>query len=57
VELSKIYSLLDAIEPTAQEERNFRHVRSLIHYPLAVSWALWLIVLGFAVRRGAYAGA
>jgi Ca-activated chloride channel family protein len=55
-ELAKIYELLDAIEPTAQDARNFRPVRSLFHYPLAASWALWLIVLGFAARRGAYVG-
>ncbi len=55
-ELSKIYQLLDAIEPTAQEARNFRPVRSLFHYPLAASWALWLIVLGLGTRRGAYVG-
>ena len=53
-ELSKIYQLLDAVEPTAQEARNFRPVRSLFHYPLAASWALWMVVLGLGTRRGAY---
>ncbi len=56
-ELAKIYGLLDAIEPTAQDERNFRPVKALFFYPLAASWALWLIVLSFAARRGAYARA
>jgi Ca-activated chloride channel homolog len=56
-ELSKIYRLLDAVEPTAQEARSFRPVRSLFHYPLAASWLLWLIVLGLGTRRGAYAPA
>ncbi len=56
-ELSKIYQLLDAIEPTAQEARNFRPVRSLFHYPLAASWVLWLLVLGLGTRRGAYVAA
>ncbi|HEY6598944.1 MAG TPA: VWA domain-containing protein, partial [Pseudomonadales bacterium] len=56
VELAKIYQLLDAIEPTAQDERNFRPVKALFHYPLAVSWALWLCVLMMGTRRGVYAG-
>jgi Ca-activated chloride channel family protein len=56
VELAKIYQLLDAIEPTALDERNFRPVKALFHYPLAVSWALWLCVLMMGTRRGLYAG-
>jgi Ca-activated chloride channel homolog len=56
-ELSQIYQLLDAIEPTAQDARNFRPVKALFHYPLAASWALWLIVLSLGSRTGAYARA
>ena len=56
-ELSKIYQLLDAIEPTAQDARSFRPIKALFHYPLAASWALWLIVLLFAARGGAFARA
>jgi hypothetical protein len=44
------------LEPTAQDERNFRPVKALFHYPLAVSWALWLCVLMLGTRRGVYAG-
>ena len=56
VELAQIYQLLDAIEPTAQDARNFRPIKALFHYPLAASWALWLCVLLMGVRRGVYAG-
>lgn len=56
-ELAKIYGLLDSIEPTAQDERNFRPVKALFFYPLAVSWALWLIVLLFGTRPGMLARA
>ena len=52
-ELAGIYQLLDAVEPTAQDARNFRPVRALFHYPLAASWALWLIVLLIGPRGGA----
>ena len=55
-ELTQIYQLLDAIEPTAQDARNFRPIRALFHYPLAASWALWLMVLLLGARRGAYVG-
>ena len=56
-ELAQIYNLLDAIEPTAQDARNFRPIKALFHYPLAASWALWLIVLLFGARGGALARA
>jgi Ca-activated chloride channel family protein len=52
-ELAKIYQLLDAVEPTTQDARNFRPVKALFHYPLAASWMLWLIVLLFGTRGGA----
>jgi Ca-activated chloride channel family protein len=56
-ELVEIYQLIDAIEPTAQDARSFRPVKALFYYPLAASWALWLTVLLFGIRRGAYVGA
>jgi Ca-activated chloride channel family protein len=56
-ELSKIYGLLDSIEPTAQDARNFRPVKALFFYPLAASWTLWLIVLLFGARPGVLARA
>ncbi len=56
-ELTKIYDLLDAIEPTAQDARTFRPVKALFHYPLAASWALWIVVLLSGVRMGDFARA
>jgi Ca-activated chloride channel homolog len=53
-ELAEIYRLLDAIEPTAQEAREFRPVKALFHYPLAASWALWLMVLLVGGGRGGH---
>jgi Ca-activated chloride channel family protein len=53
-ELVKIYDLLDKIEPTAQDAREFRPVQALFHYPLAASWVLWLTVLGLGGLRGGY---
>ena len=55
-ELAEIYRLIDAIEPTAQDARSFQPVKALFYVPLAASWALWLAVLLFQTRRGAYVG-
>ncbi len=56
-ELAKIYDLLDTIEPTAHDARTFRPVKALFYYPLAASWALWIMVLLLGTRIGAFARA
>jgi Ca-activated chloride channel family protein len=53
-ELERVYELLDAIEPTAQDAREFRPIQALFHYPLAASWVLWLTVLTLGGWRGGY---
>ena len=43
-ELNQIYSMLDELEPIAQEQKTFRPQRSLFHWPLAVALALSFII-------------
>jgi len=49
-ELSKIYSLIDELEPTEREEKTYRPESSLFHWPLLVALLLtWL--QGLLVRK------
>ncbi len=52
-ELAQIYQILDAIEPTDQQARDFRPVQGLFQYPLAAAWLLWIAVL-VGGARGTY---
>ena len=58
-ELDEIYQLLDRLEPVAQEAATYRPVRSLFHVPLAASWLLFMLCIGWpaGATRGATSGA
>jgi len=43
--LQKIYALIDKLEPVARDSKTFRPVRSLLVYPLAISFVLLLLIL------------
>ena len=43
--LQKIYALIDKLELVARDSKTFRPVRSLLVYPLAISFALLLLML------------
>jgi len=44
--LQKIYTLIDKLEPVARDSKTFRPIRSLLVYPLAISFGLLLLILG-----------
>ncbi len=48
-ELINIYQLLDALEPVEQEAQSYRPQKSLFHLPLAIAFALSLLL---ALARG-----
>jgi Ca-activated chloride channel family protein len=49
--LQKIYAMIDKLEPVARDSKTFRPVRSLLVYPLAISFALLLLILGLRKWR------
>ena len=51
-ELVNIYQLLDALEPVEQEAQSYRPQKSLFHLPLALAFAISLLL---AYARGAQA--
>jgi Ca-activated chloride channel family protein len=51
-ELTKIYALLDELEPVAQEAQLFRPVRALYPWPLALALLLATIVIAAPLLRG-----
>ncbi len=56
-ELEQIYRILDELEPVKVEEKTFRPVKSLYHWPLAAAWMLAVLYAlmrlwpGDALRR------
>lgn len=52
-QLAEIYSTLDALEPIDQEAETLRPTKALFHWPLAVAFVLWLILLFSHGWRGA----
>jgi Ca-activated chloride channel family protein len=46
-QLDDIYQLLDRLEPVEQEAATYRPVRSLFHVPLAASWLLFMLCIGW----------
>jgi Ca-activated chloride channel family protein len=58
-ELDEIYQLLDRLEPVVQEAATYRPVRSLFHVPLAASWLLFMLCIGWpaGAARSATSGA
>lgn len=51
-ELEQIYALLDELEPVERETRSFRPSRSLLHWPLALAFALASMLLIIRFKRG-----
>jgi Ca-activated chloride channel family protein len=58
-EFAEIYAVLDALEPAESDERGFRPVTELFHWPLgiAVALALALTIGAFAATRWQWPGA
>jgi Ca-activated chloride channel family protein len=57
-EFAEIYNILDALEPAESDERGFRPIAELFHWPLgaAVVLALGAALLGFAAARWQWPG-
>jgi Ca-activated chloride channel family protein len=58
-EFAKIYDVLDQLEPAESDERGFRPITELFHWPLAAAamLALGAALFGFAASRWQSAGA
>ncbi|MGD9661557.1 MAG: VWA domain-containing protein [Porticoccaceae bacterium] len=50
-QLKAIYALLDSLEPVAQEEEILRPSKALFHWPLAVAFCCFVLIVGLRTLR------